>query len=61
MTREITITVRPIGEGADPWGGYRAGFEGMFTLVRGDFGMTYDLGPAAETTEVHLIIEGIRQ
>lgn len=61
VTKEIAFEVRKIGEGPDPWGGYRAGFEGSFNLVRKDFGMAYDLGPAAETVEVHLFIEGVKQ
>ena len=61
VTREIAIAVSKVGEGKDPWGGYRAGFEGSVSLTRNDFGMGYNLGPAAETMELLLFIEGIRQ
>ena len=61
VTKSISFNVRIIGEGNDPWGGYRAGFEGSYTLLRKDFGMGYNLGPAAEEVELDLMIEAIRQ
>lgn len=61
VTREIEISAEKIGEGADPWGGYRAGFLGTTTLALKDFGIDYDLGPASATAEVTLSIEGVRQ
>ncbi len=61
VTKPIQIEVTKIGEGKDPWGGYRAGFAGITTLTRKDFGMEYDLGPAAESMELELGIEGIRK
>ena len=61
VTNEISFEVKRIGEGEDPWGAYRAGFEGEYTLSRSDFGMSYDLGPAAEEVILDLWIEAIRQ
>ena len=61
VTKPISIDLRKIGEGKDPWGGYRAGFIGTVTLARGDFGISYNLGPASETMELELGIEGIRK
>ena len=61
VTRPIAIAVKTVGEGKDPWGGYRAGFEGTVSLTRKDFGMGYNLGPAAESMELFLFIEGVRQ
>lgn len=61
VTRPIDIEVEKIGEGPDPWGGYRAGFLGRTTLSRADFGMRYDLGPKSESMEFELGIEGIRK
>lgn len=60
-TKEIAIDVKEIGSGQDPWGGFRRGFEGAVTLTPAEFGMDYDLGPAAETVEIYLSIEGVRQ
>lgn len=59
QTREITIKTVKIGEGADPWGGYRVGFEGTTTIKPADFGI--DMSPTVEEVELTLSIEGIRQ
>lgn len=61
VTRPVTIEVEHIGEGNDPWGGYRAGFFGTTTLKLADFGITRDLGPASQNVELMLSVEGIRQ
>jgi len=61
VTKPIEITVERIGEGPDPWGGYRAGFTGKIMLTRSDFGITYDLGPTSTVLEMDLFVEGIRQ
>ena len=61
VSKPITIAMKFIGEGDDPWGGYRAGFEGSVTIRRADFGMTYELGPRSETMELDLYIEGVRK
>lgn len=61
VTKEIEIEAEKVGEGEDPWGGYRAGFHGTTTLTLKDFGIDYDLGPAATTAEVTLSVEGVRQ
>ncbi len=60
VTKNISFEVKKIGEGDDPWGGYRAGFEGSYELTRKDFNMGYNLGPAAETVILDLWIEAIR-
>ena len=61
VTKPISIHLEKLGEGNDPWGGYRAGFIGTTTLTRRDFGISYNLGPASETMELELGIEGIRK
>ena len=61
VTRPISIRLEKLGEGKDPWGGYRAGFVGTTTLTRRDFGISYNLGPASESMELELGIEGIRK
>ena len=61
VTRPISIQLEKLGEGRDPWGGYRAGFIGTTTLTRRDFGISYNLGPASESMELELGIEGIRK
>ena len=61
VTKPITIDVTFIGEGKDPWGGYRAGFAGTTSFAMADFGIDYDLGPASRIVELDLHVEGIRQ
>lgn len=61
VTQEISFPVQKIGEGKDPWGGYRAGFTGKTELKLADYGITYNLGPASTIVEIELNIEGIRQ
>ena len=60
VTRPIAIAVKKTGEGNDPWGGYRAGFEGTATLSRKAFGAGMNLGPASDTVHFFLSVEGIR-
>lgn len=61
VTKPVSIKVKKLGEGKDPWGGYRAGFIGTLLLDRRDFGIDYELGPKSWTLEMELGIEGIRK
>lgn len=61
VTKNITFPVQKIGEGKDPWGGYRAGFSGSTTLRLADYGIPEKLGPASTMVEIGLHIEGIRK
>ncbi len=61
VTRPIVIDVKFTGEGKDPWGGYRAGFEGKTRIALADYGITKNLGPASKELDLILAIEGVRQ
>ncbi|VAW71288.1 Protein yceI precursor [hydrothermal vent metagenome] len=61
VTKLITIEVEHIGHGADPWGGYRSGFQGSVNLTLKDFGINYNLGPASKVVQMFLSVEGIRK
>ena len=61
VTKPVVLDANFIGEGEDPWGGYRAGFDATTTLKLADFGIDYNLGPASETVELILTVEGVRQ
>jgi len=62
VTKDIAIAVTQIGTGADPWGGYRRGFEGHATLHLSDYKMKKSgmLGAVSENVELFLSIEGLR-
>jgi len=61
VTRNVTIDVKHVGHGEDPWGGYRRGFAGTTTIKLKDFNIDYDLGPASTYAELEVSIEGVRQ
>jgi polyisoprenoid-binding protein YceI len=61
VTKPVTIAVTHVGNGKDPWGGYRRGFSGTTSFALKDFGIDYDLGPAAQKVELTLSVEGIRK
>jgi len=61
VTKPVSIEVTQIGAGADPWGGFRRGFEGRTSLTLADFNINYNLGPASKAVELVLHVEGIRQ
>lgn len=61
VTKAIVIKVVKVGEGKDPWGGYRVGFSGEISLKMKDYGINYNLGPASEDVKLWLNIEGVKQ
>ncbi|EHY77634.1 YceI family protein [Stutzerimonas stutzeri] len=61
VTKPVVIAAKFIGEGKDPWGGYRAGFEGSTTLTLKDFDIKMDLGPASQTVDLIISVEGVRK
>lgn len=61
VTKSISIELTRTGAGKDPWGGYRAGFEGKTSFAMADFGIDYDLGAVARVVYIYFTIEGIRQ
>lgn len=61
VTRAVSIAVKPVGHGPDPWGGKRRGFEGTISLKLADYNINFDLGPAAREVELFLSVEGIEQ
>ncbi|RBO11832.1 YceI family protein [Pantoea sp. 3_1284] len=61
VTKTITLDARLMGEGKDPWGGYRAGFEASGEVVLKEFNISKDLGPASQKAELIISVEGVRQ
>lgn len=61
VTKPVVIAATFIGQGEDPWGGHRAGFEGSTTLKLKDFNIEKDLGPASQEVELIISVEGVRK
>lgn len=61
VSKDIIIDAQAVGEGKDPWGGYRAGFSGTTTIALTDFAIKMNLGPASTHVQLDLHIEGIKQ
>ncbi|TVL33522.1 YceI family protein [Shewanella xiamenensis] len=61
VTKPLAIQAHVVGEGQDPWGGYRAGFTGTTTFAMKDYGIKLDLGPASANVELDLVVEGVRK
>ncbi len=61
VTKPVKLEAKLIGEGKDPWGGYRAGFEAETTVALKDFNITTDLGPASQNVDLIISVEGVRQ
>jgi polyisoprenoid-binding protein YceI len=61
VTKSVTIDVNKVGEGKDPWGGYRAGFSGETEISLKDFNVKMDLGPASQTVKLTLQVEGVKK
>jgi polyisoprenoid-binding protein YceI len=61
VTRSITFTVHKVGEGKDPWGGYRTGYSTEFQIKRSDFGMTNMLEMISDEVVLMISFEGIRE
>lgn len=57
VSKPLTIDAIKVGEGEDPWGGYRVGFSGTSTIKMAEFGFKKDFGKV----DLILHIEGIRQ
>lgn len=61
VTKQITVDVKKIGEGDDPWGNHRTGFETSFTINRMDFGVKYMPDGLSHDVKITLALEGIKK
>jgi polyisoprenoid-binding protein YceI len=61
VTKSVTIPVTKVGEGKDPWGGFRVGFDGALKIKRTDYGMNKMIGAAGDEVTLHIGIEGMRK
>ena len=60
VTKPVVVKATFLGEGKDPWGGYRAGFEGTTSIKRTDFGKMMDLGPQSDAVDLYITFEGVK-
>ena len=60
VTKPVVVKATFLGEGKDPWGGYRAGFEGTTSIKRSDFGKMMDLGPQSDKVDLYISFEGVK-
>jgi polyisoprenoid-binding protein YceI len=60
VTKPVVVKATFLGEGKDPWGGYRAGFEGTTSIKRSDFGKMMDLGPQSDAVDLYITFEGVK-
>ena len=61
VTKPVTITLTKVGEGNDPWGGYRQGWDTSFTIKRSDYGMNFMQGGIGDEVVITVSVEGIRK
>jgi polyisoprenoid-binding protein YceI len=61
VTRSIDIEVHKMGQGKDPWGGDRVGFEGTTKFTLKDYNIIKKLSPASAEVELYFTLEGIKQ
>lgn len=56
VSNEILFTATSTGEGKDPWGGFRRGYEARISLIRQDYGIGKMMPSAMLGDDVELII-----
>lgn len=64
VTKEITLPVKILGKGKDPWFNVRRGFEAHTIIKASDYGFSWmkkPNAPVGDDIEVTLLIEGIKQ
>ncbi|AOM39172.1 YceI family protein [Xenorhabdus hominickii] len=61
VTKPVILNAKLTGEGKDPWGGYRAGFEANGKIKLKDFKIKSDLGPKSQDVELIISIEGVKE
>ena len=61
VTKPVVVKATFLGEGKDPWGGYRAGFEGTTSISRKEFNKDgMDVGPQSDTVQLYITFEGVK-
>ncbi len=61
VKKPVALSVKPVGAGKDPWGGYRSGYTATTTIKRSDFGMNFMPGGIGDDVAITLQVEAIKQ
>ncbi len=61
VTRRVTIALAKTGEGKDPWGGVRVGFEGELEIDRTEFGITYMPDGIGKKVAILFAVQGVKK
>jgi polyisoprenoid-binding protein YceI len=59
-TKSVTLDLTVVGEGEDPWGGYRKGYTATTTIKRSEWGMNYGVPGITDDVKIVLEVEGTR-
>jgi len=60
VTKTVTVKMKKVGEGKDPYGKFRIGFEGSLSIKRSAYNMKKMIGPAGDKISLTIAIEGIK-
>lgn len=61
VTRNITVEVEKVGEGDDPWGGHRVGFETEFNINRSDYEMGRMIPVVGDNVKITFSCEAVKK
>jgi polyisoprenoid-binding protein YceI len=61
VTKQVAFTAVKVGEGKDPYGGYRAGYTTSFVVKRSDYGMKFMLDGVSDEITLDISLEGVKQ
>jgi len=61
VTKPVTLELVKTGEGKDPYGGFRVGFEGSFTINRLDFGVSFMPEGLGKDVTITVAVEGVKK
>lgn len=61
VTKPVKVKMKHLGSGKGMRGELRVGFEGSFTIKRGDYGITKMKGAVGESIRMTIAVEGVRR
>ncbi len=61
VTKPVTLKLTKNGEGSDPGGNHRVGFDTSLVIKRSDYGMNYMAGAIGDDVTLMISTEGVRK